>query len=382
MQFIAKTFQGLEAVLAEELRDLGAEHVEVLTRAVSFECGREWIYRANLELRTALRVLVPVHTFSCTNEKELYQGVREVDWRPYLTPNDTLAVEAVVHSTYFNHSQYVALKTKDAIVDQLREHYGQRPSIDLKDPTLPVNVHIRENTCSILLDSSGEPLFKRGYRKETGPAPLNEVLAAGMLKLAGWPLDTPFLDPMCGSGTLPIEAALMATHTPSQWYRERFAFQHWKDFDSALWKEVKNAAWAKKEKEAVPIYGSDIHPNAIRIARINAAHTDIGHLIQWEHAPMEDCTLPEVKGLLMFNPPYNERMEIEEVEALYKMIGASLKHRFSGFQAWVISGNEKGVHAIGLRPSRRIALFNGALPCKFLKFELYEGSRKVEKLKS
>ncbi|MBK6619793.1 MAG: class I SAM-dependent RNA methyltransferase [Saprospirales bacterium] len=379
MQFIAKTFQGLESALAGELRDLGATAVEELTRAVSFEGGREWVYRANLELRTALRILIPIHSFTCTNEKELYEGVRAIEWRNYLSPDDTLAVEAVVNSTFFNHSRYVALKTKDAIVDQLRDQFGQRPNVDLKSPTLPVQVHIRENQCSVLLDSSGEPLFKRGYRIETGPAPLNEVLAAGMLKLAGWPMDVPFLDPMCGSGTLPIEAALMATHTPSQWYREHFAFQKWKDFDQALWKEVKNEAWANKEKEAAPIFGSDIHPNAIRIAQVNAAHTDIQHLIRWEHAPLERCAVPEGKGLMVFNPPYNERMPVEEIEELYQMIGSSLKHRFPGYQAWVLTGNEKGMHAIGLRPSRRIALFNGAIPCKFLKFELYDGSKKFKK---
>jgi len=378
MQFIVKTFQGLEPALAEELGELGAGSVESLTRAVTFEGGPEWVYRANLELRTALRVLVPLHTFSCTNEKELYQGVREIDWRPYLQPKDTLAVEAVVHSTYFNHSQYVALKTKDAIVDQLRDHFGQRPSVDLKSPTLPIQVHIRENQCTVLLDSSGEPLFKRGYRVETGPAPLNEVLAAGMLKLAGWPLDKPFLDPMCGSGTLPIEAALMATRTPSQWYRERFAFQNWKDFDPAQWKEARNSAREKMKKEIPPVYGSDIHPNAIRIAKINAANTEVHRFIQWDHAPMDGCVVPATKGLMMLNPPYNERMAVEEIESLYQMIGSSLKHRFSGFQAWVLSANEKGVHAIGLRPSRRISLFNGALPCKFLKFELYEGSKKSQ----
>lgn len=201
MQLIAKTFQGLEDVLAEELNAIGAEGVQTLTRAAAFEGDLEWLYRANLELRTALRILVPVGAFYCTNENQLYQGIRSIDWCPFLTPQDTLAVDAVVNSTYFTHSQYTALKTKDAIVDQLRDHYGQRPSVDAKNPSLRIHVHIRENKCSVSLDSSGEPLFKRGYRTETGPAPLNEVLAAGMLQLAGWPQDAPFLDPMCGSGT-------------------------------------------------------------------------------------------------------------------------------------------------------------------------------------
>lgn len=207
MKWIAKTVQGLEAVLAEELQELGAEAVEPLIRAVGFEGGQELMYRANLELRTALRILTPIHSFRCKTEKELYQGVKEFDWRPFLSPSDTLAVEGVVHSNYFNHSHYVALKTKDAIVDQLREHFGQRPSVDLKSPSLLINVHIREDECSISLDSSGEPLFKRGYREQTGPAPLNEVLAAGMLRLAGYTGQQSFVDPMCGSGTLPIEAA-------------------------------------------------------------------------------------------------------------------------------------------------------------------------------
>ena len=380
MKLIAKTFHGLEPILATELHQAGAEAVEELTRAVSFEGDREWIYRANLELRTALRILVPLHSFSCTNEKQLYQGVREIDWRTYLSPKDTLAVEAVVHSTFFTHSHYVALKTKDAIVDQLRDQFGQRPSVDLKTPTLPIQVHIRENQCTVLLDSSGEPLFKRGYRLETGPAPLNEVLAAGMLLLAGWPReDASFFDPMCGSGTLPIEAAMMATHTPAQWYRSRFAFQNWKDFDPTLWEKVRREAGEKRTLKAPPIWGSDSHPNAIRIARNNADQTDLHTLIEWQHAPIEDCPIPEKKGIAIFNPPYNERMPVEEIESLYQLIGSNLKHRFAGFEAWVLSANEKAIHSIGLRPSRKISLFNGALPCKFLKFELYEGSRKKNK---
>ncbi|MBK7407749.1 MAG: class I SAM-dependent RNA methyltransferase [Saprospirales bacterium] len=370
----------MESVLAEELRELGAESVEELTRAVLFEGGPEWIYRANLELRTALRVLVTIHTFTCTTEHELYTGVREIDWRPYLTPQDTLAVEAVVNSPYFTHSHYVALKAKDAIVDQLRDHYGQRPSIDVKAPTLPIQIHIRDNQCTVLLDSTGEPLFKRGYRLETGPAPLNEVLAAGMLKLAGWPReDAAFFDPMCGSGTLPIEAALMSTHTPSQWYRTHFAFQNWKDYDPALWETTRKDAEEKIVMKAPPILGSDSHPNAIRIARNNAAITNVYDLIEWKHVPMEDAPIPEKKGVMILNPPYNERMPVAEIEALYQMIGSNLKHRFSGFEAWVLSANEKAIHSIGLRPSRRISLFNGALPCKFLKFELYDGSRKTKK---
>lgn len=379
MQFIAKTFHGLEAVLAEELGELGATEIEPLTRAVAFEGDKELMYRANLELRTALRILAPIHSFPCVSDSDLYQGTKEIDWRPYLTPKDTFAVEAVVNSSHFNHSHFVALKTKDAIVDQLRDHYGQRPSIDLKSPDLQVNVHIREGICTILLDSSGEPLFKRSYRKETGPAPLNEVLAAGMLKLAGWPEGGSFLDPMCGSGTLPIEAALMATRTPVQWHRPGFAFQKWKDFDPILWEQVRQSAWEKRIPEAPPIFGSDSHPNAVRMSQANAEQAEVGHLIRWEKSWMDECPLPEQKGIVMLNPPYNERMGVSEIENLYQMIGATLKHRFSGSKAWVLSSNDSAIHAIGLRPSRKIGLFNGSLPCKFLKFDLYEGSKKGKK---
>ena len=376
MQLIAKTFQGLEDVLAEELNAIGAEGVQTLTRAAAFEGDLEWLYRANLELRTALRILVPVGAFYCTNENQLYQGIRSIDWRPFLTPQDTLAVDAVVNSTYFTHSQYTALKTKDAIVDQLRDHYGQRPSVDAKNPSLRIHVHIRENKCSVSLDSSGEPLFKRGYRTETGPAPLNEVLAAGMLQLAGWPQDAPFLDPMCGSGTLPIEAAMMASQTPASWFRARFAFQNWKDYDPVLWHQIRKNAEEKINRQIPPIYGSDSHPGALRMARANAEKTGLEHLIHWEQAPLERCPLPEGKGLMVMNPPYDERMPVAEIESLYQSIGSNMKHRFAGFQAWVLSANEKAMHAIGLRPSRKISLYNGALPCKFLKFELYEGSKK------
>lgn len=379
MKWIAKTVQGLEAVLAEELQELGAEAVEPLIRAVGFEGGQELMYRANLELRTALRILTPIHSFRCKTEKELYQGVKEFDWRPFLSPSDTLAVEGVVHSNYFNHSHYVALKTKDAIVDQLREHFGQRPSVDLKSPSLLINVHIREDECSISLDSSGEPLFKRGYREQTGPAPLNEVLAAGMLRLAGYTGQQSFVDPMCGSGTLPIEAALIATQTPSQWHRRQFGFLKWKDFDADIWEQVRQQAWEKRKTDIPLIFGSDSHPNAVRMAQGNAAKAGLENLIRFKKAWMDECPMPHETGIAILNPPYNERMEVEEIEKLYKMIGATLKHRFSGFQAWVLSSNEKAMHAIGLRPSRRIALLNGAIPCKFLKFELYEGSRKGKK---
>ena len=378
MQIIAKTFAGLEKVLAQELKALGATNIELLKRGVQFEGDTRLLYQANLELRTALRVLVPIKSFHANHENILYRKVRQVDWSEYLGLQDTFAIDAVVNSPHFSHSKYVALKSKDAIVDQFRHNMGRRPNVDTKDPDLKVHIHINQNKGTVLLDSSGEPLYKRGYRQDTLEAPINEVLAAGLLLLSGWKGDKPLIDPMCGSGTIPIEAALLATQTPPLLHRKQFGFMKWKDFDSKLWEEVKADAQAKIKKDIPPIFGYDKELKAVRFSQYNAIAAKVDDKIQFDRKKFESLIPPSDHGVLLSNPPYDERLNKGDVNELYKMIGDQLKKHFAGFEAWIISSNMEAFKHVGLRPSKRIPLFNGPLECKFQKYEMYVGSKKMK----
>lgn len=373
---IIKTLQGLEQVLATELEQLGASDIQPLKRAVSCRGDLRLMYRINYESRTALRVLVPFHSFRATNEKSYYQAVREIDWSTYLDAKDTLAIEATVSGDYFRHSQYAALLTKDAIVDQFRDKIGRRPSVNLEAPTLRIHVRIFGSQCDLLLDSSGDSLHKRGYRRDTVEAPLNEVLAAGMILLSGWKGDTPFVDPMCGSGTLAIEAAMLAMDIPAQYKREStFGFTRWKDFDKKLWQEVKSAADVRIHPPAFPILASDMDPRARNATTINLLSAGLEKVVQAEKIPFEKLIPPAHAGILITNPPYDERLKIEAVEEFYKSIGDRLKQQWAGWQAWLISSNMEAWKRFGLRPSRKITLINGSLECYFQKFELYEGKK-------
>lgn len=373
---IIKTLQGFEQVLAAELEHLGATDIQPLKRAVSCRGDLRLMYRINYESRTALRVLVPFHSFRATNEKSYYQAVREVDWSKFLDAKDTLAVEATVSGDYFRHSQYAALLTKDAIVDQFRDKVGRRPSVNLEAPTLRIHVRIFGSQCDLLLDSSGDSLHKRGYRRDTVEAPLNEVLAAGMILLTGWKGDTPFVDPMCGSGTLAIEAAMVAMDVPAQYKREStFGFLRWKNFDKKLWLDVKSAADARIHPPACPILASDMDPRARNATTINLLSAGLEKVVQAEKIPFEKLAPPAQAGILITNPPYDERLKIEDIEEFYKNIGDRLKQHWAGWQAWLISSNMEAWKRFGLRPSRKITLINGSLECYFQKFELYEGKK-------
>ncbi len=375
-QFLAKTFQGLETVLAQELQQLGAKNIQMLKRAVSFSGDQKLLYRANLELRTALRILVPFHTFRARHESAFYSKVKAIDWSQFMQPADTLAIDALTHSKYFKHSKYIALKTKDAIVDQFRDNFGRRPNINTVNPTLRVNVHINDDQCTLSLDSSGESLHKRGYRNEALEAPINEVLAAAMILLSGWKKDCDFIDPMCGSGTILIEALRIARNIPAQSQREDFGFKKWKNFDKGLWEEILKVSVENQTTFAHKIYGFDKDFQAIRIAERNAEAAGLAGQIVLERKKFEALQAPSGKGILMFNPPYDERLKEEQVNEFYEMIGERMKHAFPGYEAWIISSNREALKHIGLRPSRSITLFNGALECKFLKYELYAGSKK------
>ncbi|MCB0570313.1 MAG: class I SAM-dependent RNA methyltransferase [Phaeodactylibacter sp.] len=379
MKLIAKTMAGLEGVLAEELRQLGALQIEPLIRAVAFEGDKRLLYRANLELRTALRVLLPIRSFRVRNEAGLYNMIREVDWPKYMGVDDTLAVDAATHSPYFKHSKYVALKTKDAIVDRFRQEYGRRPNVDIDRPKLRVNVHIYNDECTVALDSSGMSLHKRGYRMETLEAPINEVLAAGLVLLTGWLRDCAFVDPMCGSGTILIEAATYAFNLAPQLNRSFFGFKYWRNYDAGLWEEVLAEAREQALPFAYGLYGYDKDFRAMKIARQNALAAHLEGKVSIDRKAFEKLEPPAENGLIVMNPPYDERIGNDDIGTFYKMIGDRLKQAFSGYEAWVISSNMGALKNVGLRPSQKATLFNGALECKYLKYELYEGSKKEKK---
>ncbi len=367
---------GLEQVLAREIEGIGGTHIEPGNRVVHFAGEQKTLYRANLELRTALRILKPIEEFTAHNEEQLYRYIWNMDWFQYLKATDTFAIDAVGLSTVFRHTKYLALKTKDAIVDQFRERAGRRPSVNVLNPKLRLHLHVQEKTFTLSLDSSGDSLHKRGYRINAVEAPINEVLAAGMVLLSDWKRDGAFIDPFCGSGTLVIEAALFAHQMPANRTRTEFGFMKWPDFDAALWETVKKEADARIVPFEHPILGYDKNFKAIRVSETNAEAAGLYGKVSFSKTPFEKLTPPVERGILITNPPYDERLGSDDIGALYRTIGDRLKQHFSGFDAWIISSNLEALKQVGLRASRRIALFNGPLECKFQKYELYEGSKK------
>ncbi|HEX4000137.1 MAG TPA: bifunctional 23S rRNA (guanine(2069)-N(7))-methyltransferase RlmK/23S rRNA (guanine(2445)-N(2))-methyltransferase RlmL [Pirellulales bacterium] len=368
----AKTVFGLEDVLAAELAALGAEAIEPGRRLVNFQADHRLLYRANIWLRTAIRVLRPIHQFDATDEKSLYDGVREIDWSAQLLPDGSLAIDPVVHNSFCTHSLYAAQLAKDAIVDQFRERGGTRPSVDLKNPDLRINLHLNDNRATIYLDSSGDSLHKRGYRSIAGEAPLNEVLAAGILQLSGWDRRSSLADFMCGSGTLPIEAVLWARNIAPGLIRQKFGYMRWRDFDSALHRELlAEARQAALPRLEFPITGSDLDPQAVSAARENARRAGVQKDVQFEVAHYEAARPPAAAGTLVTNPPYDERMKVSQAAAVYRRIGDALKHTWAGWTAFVFTGNAEAAKFFGLRPSRKIRLNNGAIQCQLLRFEVF-----------
>ena len=373
MNLVAKTFAGLEEVLADELRAIdGATNIEITKRGVLFEGDKRVLYRANLECRTALRILLPFHWFKASNEQSFYRKIQDIDWWEVMDTDQTFAIDAVVRSSIFRHSQYVGLKAKDAIVDQFRDRLNKRPSVDTEHPDIKINIHIHEDEVTVSLDASGESLHRRGYRQQAVEAPLNEVLASGMIKLSGWTGETDFTDAMCGGGTLLTEAALIASNTPPQYYRTYFCFKQWQDFDKALFDELLSGYASQIVDFQCLIKGSDFDGRAIRISEKNIDAAGFKDKITVERADFF-TRKPEITegSILMFNPPYDERLELDDAVKYYKTIGDSLKHNWKGGTAWVFTGNLEAAKFIGLRPRRKIHLFNGALECRLLKFELY-----------
>lgn len=374
-KMVAKTMAGLEDVLAEELIGLGADNLEIGVRMVSFEGGLDLMYKANIHCRTALRIIKPIHTFKAKTTDEVYAEVKNFDWRELFSEKSTFCIDSVVYSDIFSHSKFVAYRVKDAIVDFFTERTGKRPSVRTVNPDILINLHIAHDRCTLSIDSSGESLHKRGYRVEQTEAPLSEVLAAGMILKTGWKGDSDFVDPMCGSGTLLIEAAMIAKNIPPGVYRQNFAFEKWPDFDAELFEEIYNDDSGEREFNH-KIYGSDISPKAIAIARENVKSAGVSKYIDLEVKSFQDYNeAPAKNGILVTNPPYGERIKSEDIFGLYEMIGERFKHIFMGYSAWVLSSKKEYFFRIGLKPSKRIMLMNGALDCEFRKYEIFEGKR-------
>ena len=382
-RMVAKTIFGLEETCAHELRKLGGENVEIHNRAVSFEGNVGVLYKSNLYLRTALRVLVPVHEFEVTDEHDFYNKMKAIDWEQYLGVDDTLAIDTVLNTSLFNHSQYISQKAKDAIVDQFRDRHNKRPSVDLDRPTLRLHIHIFYQRVTVALDSSGDSLHKRGYREKTNLAPINEALAAGLVLLTGYDGSGSFIDPMCGSGTILIEAAMIAANIPAGIHREWFGFQQWKRhlaFDEELWLTIYNSAIEKISHDDIKLFGGDVSPHVARKAKENVKRAKVEDMVHIRHTNMTHFDVPEGRGIVIVNPPYGERMDKDDLEVLYKTIGDTFKQKFKGYDCWVISSNLEAFKHIGLRPSRKIAVFNGQLECRFMKYSMYDGTKKLHKI--
>jgi putative N6-adenine-specific DNA methylase len=376
-QYVAKTFAGLEHLLAHELVAIGADDIDVHTRSVSFTGDKSIMYKANYLTRTSLRILKEIARFNVTGQVSLYEGVKNIDWSQYLNVDQTFAIDSFCNQGPFNNTMFISLKAKDAIVDQFREKFNKRPSIDKDYAQVRIDIHIYKEECVILLDSSGSSLHKRGYRLNQVAAPLKESLAAGLIMLSGWDKKSTFIDGMTGSGTFAVEAALMAKNVPAGYFRKEFGFENWIDFDRDLWNQIV----IEGEKQIVPleckIIGLDTNREAVKIARENTKEAGLRGEVEILNESFFNYTPPGEPGTVFLNPPYGERLEMgDDMIGFYKEIGDALKKNFSGYTAWVISSNLVALKNIGLKPSRRIPVFNGALESKFVKFELFRGSHR------
>lgn len=375
---LAKTLFGFEDLLANELIQLGAQDVKQGVRSVSFSGDKGFMYKANLALRTAIKILKPIESFTVRGEQDLYDKVKAMPWEDYLKATGTLAIDATIHSDLFTNSLYIAQKTKDAIVDRFREQTGERPNVDLRFPDLKVNVHIDRQNCTISLDSSGDSLHKRGYKIATNIAPINEVLAAGIIMLSGWDGQSDFMDPMCGSGTILIEAAMIACNIPPNLMRKEFAFERWQDWDVDLFEKIEESLLSKTRDFHHKIIGYDKAPSAVSKAKENIKNAQLEDFIEVKH---EDFFKTQKGGHeklhMVFNPPYGERLNLD-MESFYKDIGDTLKQNYPGTDAWFITSNLDALKHVGLRPSRKIHLFNAKLEARLVKYVMYEGSKKAK----
>lgn len=373
------TFFGLEEILAKELMQLGGKEITPFKRGVSVVGDLGFLYKANLCLHTALKVIIPITKFTANNEHELYDTIKLIDWERFISNTDSIMIESVLNSEIFTHSQFVSQKIKDGIVDRFREKTGKRPDVDLLHPSFKLYVHIYRNEVSLNLDSSGDPLYKRGYRSDINEAPMKEVLAAGLVKLSGWEKHLLLVDGMCGAGTIAIEAALWANNIPPGYYRNEFGFMRWRNFDETTYETIFESSINKIKNDKVQIIANDIDAPTIKKAKTNTKNAKVDDVVTCTNESFFDMQPARQAGVVILNPPYGERLPVEEIEKLYKEIGNKLKKDFKGFNAWVITSSPDAIKSIGLRPSRRIQVYNGSLECRYLKFELYDGSKKASK---
>lgn len=376
MRLVAKTLYGLENVLADEISGLGAGDIRIVNRAVTFTGDKELLYRANYSLRTALSVLVQISEFRIRSRDDLYRGGMKIEWDRFIGQADSFSVVPVVNSPLFAHSGYPALVMKDSIADYFRNKSGRRPSVNTTDPGVVINLHISNDSATVSLDSSVRPLFKRGYRKGQTTAPMNEVLAAGILKISGWDASSSFLDPMCGSGTFPIEAGLIACNIAPGRLRNYYGFQRWMDYDKTLYDRVRYEYDNQIITPSVKITCSDISEPQVELARTNISGAGLSDIVTAGVADFRNLRASGKSGFLFLNPPYGERLKPDEINDLYSMIGSTLKHNFPGSSAWLITSNKESLKKVGLKPAHKYVLFNGALECSLVNYEMYEGTRK------
>ncbi|MGK7905609.1 MAG: class I SAM-dependent RNA methyltransferase [Synechococcus sp.] len=372
-EYFATVARGLEPLAAQELEHLGAERIQPNFCGVEFWGDRELLYRTNLWARLPFRILQVLSKFPCPDANHLYKGIHAVDWRDYLPSDRTFAVNATGKTKALNHSHYTALQVKNAIVDWQRKQFGERSSIDTRTPDLRVNIHLHRDVCTLSLDSSGNSLHRRGYRPAMGKAPLKETLAAALIDLSGWTPDLPFLDPLCGSGTLPLEAAMVALQIAPGSFRDRFGFETWPDFDGKTWVRLLNKAADGERKElAAPIAGSDRDPEILEQAYANARYSGLDNHIDFACRDLSDVEAPSDRGIIVCNPPYGERIgDRRQLGPFYKLLGDVLKQRFKGWKAYVLSGNKELALSIGLKSSKRVPIYNGTIACQLLEYELY-----------
>ncbi len=373
---IAKTLAGLENVLEEELKSLGAENISMRKRAVEFDGDMAIMYKANLWCRTALSILRPLHEFTFEGQQQYYDILREFAWDEVFRVDNTIAINAIAFQSEFPNTHFLAQRTKDAIADYFTEKTGKRPNVDLEDPQIKINIYIQNDRCSVSLDSSGAPLFKRGYRRKNVMAPLNEVLGAGLVLLSGWDKKEPFYDPMCGSGTFSIEAAMIALNMAPALFRRNFSFLHWQDFDAVLWESLKEEAQKARLNHTPEIFASDINNNSMDAVRQNLMEAGLLGKVKLEKKDFFAAKPAHSKGLVILNPPYGRRLQSDDIGDYYQKIGTALKHLYTGFKACIISPDRSLTHRIGLRHSSQQMVFNGQIECRYLCYELYEGSKK------
>lgn len=378
MNLVAKTLYGLEGVLSDELLALGASDVQQLNRAVKFKGDKKLLYAINYCSRTALSVLMPVADFRVKTKDDLYKGGMKIGWERYMDENSTFSIVPVINSPLFVHTGYAALILKDAIADYFRDKTGKRPSVNTVNPDILINLHISNEQVTVSLDSSVNPLFKRGYRQEQAVAPLNEVLAAGILMLSGWNASATLIDPMCGSGTISVEAGMQACNIPAGKFRKFWGFQRWKDYDAVMFDEIRKESDSHITVSQVKIFASDILDDAVLQTKSNLERAGLSDYVNVERADFRDKKATGDGDFIFLNPPYGERIQPEEIDELYGMIGTTLKHNFPGTTAWLITSNRDSLKRVGLKPKKKMTLFNGALECTLLKYEMYQGSKKTE----